>query len=509
MRTEFGTTSIWMATTLVPSRQPLAADVQADVCVIGAGIAGMTTAYLLARDGASVVVLDAGQAGSGETARTTAHLVTALDSRYHELEALHGEDGSRRIAASHAGAIDLVEAIVQRERIDCDFARIDGYLVASPGASQNMLLGELAAARRAGLAAVQAVDSLPYDDFEFGPALRFPRQGQFHVLRYLQGLMRAFEAMGGRIHGGTRVVGFDDGEIVRAQTESGRTVAARALVVATDTPVNDRVTLHTKQAAYRTYVIGAQVPSGSVPALLLWDTDDPYHYVRLQRSRANLEADVLIVGGEDHKTGQADDAEERYGRLEEWARERFPRLQEIEYQWSGQVLEPIDRIAFIGRNPGSDNLYVVTGHSGTGMTYGTIAGQLLADLIAGRTNPYAELYDPARKSLRAAETFVKETANMVVQYRDRLTGGDADSVEAIRPATGAILRRGLKKVAVYRDASGNVHELSAVCPHLGCVVRWNDGEKSWDCPCHGSRFAPDGQVLNGPALRGLSPVEED
>jgi len=218
--------------------------------------------------------------------------------------------------------------------------------------------------------------------------------------------------------------------------------------------------------------------------------------------------DVLIVGGEDHKTGQEDDAEDRYGRLEAWTRERFPITERIEYRWSGQVMEPVDGLAFIGRNPlDADNVYIATGDSGNGMTHGSIAGLLLTDMILGRDNEWATLYDPTRKTLRAAYDFAKENLNVVAQFADWATGGDVDSSEEVAPGEGAVIRRGLTKVAVYRDEQGALHERSAVCTHLGCIVAWNGDEKTWDCPCHGSRFDSFGKVINGPAISDLRRLE--
>ena len=217
--------------------------------------------------------------------------------------------------------------------------------------------------------------------------------------------------------------------------------------------------------------------------------------------------DLLIVGGEDHKTGQAIDQADRYARLETWTRERFPMAQEVRFRWSGQVMETIDGLAFIGRNPLDEpNVFVATGDSGMGMTHGTIAGILLTDLILGRENPWAALYDPSRKSLGALGTFAKENLNVAKQYGDWLTGGDVESVEEIPTGKGAVIRRGMTKVAVYRDDRGTLHERTAVCPHLGCIVNWNDAENTWDCPCHGSRFDRMGVVINGPANSDLGPV---
>jgi len=290
---------------------------------------------------------------------------------------------------------------------------------------------------------------------------------------------------------------------VPAVVQAGQhVVSADALVVATNVPINDRVTLHTKQAPYMTYVIAARVPPGAVPPVLSWDTGDPYHYLRLH-------GDLLIVGGEDHKSGQASDTPERYRRLEAWARERFPMMGAVEYAWSGQVMETQDYLAFIGPNPADhDNVYVVTGDSGMGITHGTIAGMLLSDLILGRANPWAKLYDPARVKLAAAADFARENSNVALQYADWLTGGDVASADEIRPGSGAIVRRGLEKIAVYRDPDGGLHQRNAACPHLGCVVHWNRAETTWDCPCHGSRFDRYGKVINGPANRDLAPAEK-
>jgi glycine/D-amino acid oxidase-like deaminating enzyme/nitrite reductase/ring-hydroxylating ferredoxin subunit len=495
-----------MATSDIPEESPLRADVETDVCIVGAGIAGLTTAYLLAKEGRRVVVLDDGPTAGGETCRTTAHLVNALDDRFYHLEDLHGQDGARRAAESHTAAIERIERIIRDESIECDFVRLDGYLFVPRGDDLSQLDRELQAAHRAGLVDVTRVDRAPITSFDTGPALRFPRQAQFHVLKYLQGVAAAAKRFGARIHNHTRAHEFEGGDNARVATDAG-VVRARAIVIATNTPVNDLVAIHTKQAAYRTFVVGGRVRRGSVPQILLWDTPDPYHYVRLQAGTPSDGDDdeVLVVGGEDHKTGQADDADQRFARLEAWTRERFPQVHEFPYRWSGQVMEPVDSLAFIGRNPSDHpNVYVATGDSGNGMTHGTIAGILISDLIAGRENPWTDLYDPARAVVGAALDFVKENLNVVAQYTDLVTSGDVTDVDQIAPGHGAILRRGAAKLAVYRSPDGIVQEHSAICTHLGCVVRWNSAERTWDCPCHGSRFHVDGHVVNGPAIHPLS-----
>lgn len=515
MKTNERSASVWMETADVPAPERLNENIQADVCVIGAGIAGLTTAYLLAREGKKVVVLEDGQIGGGETASTTAHLSTALDDRYYEAESLHGEDNTRTIAESFSAAIDKIEAIIKDEKIDCEFERLDGFLFVPPGEEIHQLYRELEAARKAGLSEVEIVDRAPLESFDTGPCLRFPRQGQFHPLKYLSGLAHAIERDGGQIFTKTHATKIQGGTPTLVLTSNGYQITAGAVVVATNSPINDLrsasstdvLGIHTKQSAYRSYVIGARIPSGSVPKILLWDTPDPYHYIRIQKGDATF--DWLIVGGEDHKTGQEDDGEERYRRLETWARARFPMIEQVELRWSGQVQESVDGIGFIGHDlAGSPNVYIATGDSGMGMTNGTLAGIILTDLIMGRKNKWAYLYDPSRVAVRAAGDFIQENVNTLSQYRDWLTGGDVDSEAQLKPGDGAIIRRGLRKVAVYRDENGRLYERSAICPHLGCIVDWNSSEKSWDCPCHGSRFGVDGTVINGPAISNLSQVDD-
>lgn len=502
--------SLWRATEEAPSASALKGDARADVCIVGAGIAGLTTAYLLGREGRSVIVLDDGPVGGGNTERTTAHLSNAIDDRYVEIERLHGERGARIAAESHTAAIDTIERIVREEEIDCDFERLDGYLFTPPRKSKKVLGEELSAAHRAGLNDVERVHRSPLDSFDTGAALRFPNQAQFHPLKYLNSLVEAVKRDGGIIFtgGAAHAKEIHGGPDARVETDGGYTVYAESVVAATNSPVNDRFEIHTKQAPYLTYVIGARVPKGYVAHALYWDTLDPYHYIRVQRGASRDEDyEILIVGGEDHKTGQEHDFARRYSRLERWARFRFPKMGEIEFHWSGQVMETIDGLAFIGRNPQDEpNVYIATGDSGMGMTHGTIAGILLTDLIVGRPNEWAEVYDPARKTISALGEFAKENLNVAAQFTDYVTPGEVDSEDEIRPNEGAVVRSGLTKTAIYRDVDGVAHMMSASCVHLGCIVAWNTNEKTWDCPCHGSRYDAMGRVINGPANSDLPPV---
>jgi glycine/D-amino acid oxidase-like deaminating enzyme/nitrite reductase/ring-hydroxylating ferredoxin subunit len=493
--------SLWMVTAHAPACPPLDEDVTADACVIGAGITGLFTAYCLVRAGLSVVVLEDGPVGGGDTGRTTAHLTTALDSRYSELARQHGENATRLIADSHRRAIDALEAVVTRERIACGFERVEGFLFAARPGDVAALHEEQEAAARAGLET--EITRAPVSGAPL--ALCFSSQAQFQPLDFVMGLADAIRRAGGRIFTGTHASSFEPGPPARIETDRGGSVTARVLVVATHTPVNDRVTIHTKQAPYRTYVLAARIPPRSVTKALYWDTEDPYHYVRLQETSGG--PTWLIVGGEDHKTGQADDAIARHRRLEAWMRDHYPTAGPVEFRWSGQVFEPVDGLGMIGRNPGDENVFVATGYAGNGMTHAAVAGLLIRDLVLGRANAWSEVYDPGRITLRAAPEFAAENANVARQYLDLVTPGEVEAPDSIAPGSGAIVRDGLKKLAVYRDSAGHCHALSAFCTHLGCVVAWNSGEGTWDCPCHGSRFATDGRVLTGPANAPLAAAE--
>lgn len=496
------THSLWMDIQL-PSFPPLKENVRADVCIIGSGIVGLTCAYTLAKKGKSIVVLDQGALCGGQSARTTAHLSWVLEDRYFNLEKIFGSDGAKLAAESHAAAIDYIEKIISDEKIDCDFERLDGYLFPAPEDSPEIIEKELVAIKKMGMP-VKKINRAPLPSFDTGPCLQFPRQAQFHILKYMSGLMKALVKHSVKIYPHTHVSQIEDGSPCEVKTKAGNSVLAKDVIVATCTPINNRFIIHTKQAPYRTYVIASQVPKGSIPKGLYWDTPDPYHYVRLQRNLNNPNKDWLIIGGEDHKVGQDAAVDEKYDRLEEWARIHFPNIEEVEYRWSGQVFEPVDCLAFIGKNPLDEHIYIATGDSGNGMTHGTIAGILLPDLILGKDNPWTDLYHPSRKTLSTASEYFSENINTAIQYRDWLTPGESKQIDLLNPCEGVILRDGLKKIAVYKDQQYKVYVNSAVCPHLGGCVRWNPGEKSWDCPCHGSRFDAYGKVMNGPAKDDLS-----
>jgi glycine/D-amino acid oxidase-like deaminating enzyme/nitrite reductase/ring-hydroxylating ferredoxin subunit len=495
----------WLEAVSVPELSPLSADLIADVCVIGAGISGLTTAYCLALEGINVIVVEAAEIGVGETGRTTAHLSNAMDDRFVTLEQTHGVDNTRLITESHTAAIERIERIVRDENLDCDFSRLQGYLFVPPGDSTEILDRELAAAHRAGLHTVSMVAKAPLNGFDTGRALLFPEQAQFHPVKYLVGLYKAITHRGGRIFTGSPVTEVHGGDEAFVKTSNNWTVRADAIVVATNSPLVGRLAIASRQVPYRTYAIAASIPFASVHRGLYWDTAEPYHYVRIAKGAAT---DLLIIGGEDERMGRHPAPDEGWTRLEAWARARFSNIQAIEFQWSGQVLEPVDHVAFIGRNPLDEpNVFIATGDSGQGLTHGTIAGMLLTDLILNRPNPWADIYNPSRLSAKASGGLAGDNLSQATRFVGGISESDVDSEDVIERDSGAIVRRGVKKVAAYRDQVGHLYERSAVCTHLGCIVNWNGGEKTWDCPCHGSRFDRYGAVINGPASRALGPVE--
>jgi glycine/D-amino acid oxidase-like deaminating enzyme/nitrite reductase/ring-hydroxylating ferredoxin subunit len=481
-------------------------DLKCDVCVVGAGMAGLSVAYELLSAGKKVVVIDDGKIAGGQTQVTTSHLVNALDHRYEEIERVRGEEVARLAAESHTAAINRIGDIALQEGIACEFERLNGYLFLPADGDPEMLDKEFEAARRTGIVRIERAQRAPIDSFDTGPCLRFRGQGQMHPLMYLAGVARVIVQRGGEIYSSTHAESVEGGDTAKVQTKDG-VVTSSAVVVATNVPVNDLLTIHTKQAPYMTYAIAARLTDDITERALMWDTADPFHYVRFRTVRkrpGNPATNLVIVGGEDHKSGQANDGEERHARLEAWTRERFPSVGEVEYRWAGQVMNSHDGLAYIGRNPGDkENVFISTGDSGNGMTHGAIAGMLISDLILGKDNPWAQLYDPSRVPVKAFGQFLKEAGNMALQYGAWVTPGEVNSLEQIKKGEGAILRQGLKKLAVYRDENGTITKMSAACPHLGCVVGWNSVEQTWDCPCHGSRFTSTGEILNGPANSDL------
>ncbi len=499
------TESIWMSTPVpdfaVPPLPATARD--PDVLVVGAGISGLSVARALRARGVDVMVLDHGPVGGGQTARTSAHLSSALDDRFYLLQKHFGAAGAKLAAASHTEAIAEIERTVQALGIACDFRRVDGYLFTDDDArGQAELERELPAAQAAGLdASYEARAPLPFDT---GRCLKFAGQAEFHPLAYIRGLAESFVTTGGTIHTGVSVTKIAGGERPAATLADGRVIHARAIVDATGMGISSRFDIPIRCAAYRSYVIGVVMPAGDVPHALYWDTEEPYHYLRMTTGADGQE--VLLVGGGDHRVGQGN-PDEAWAALELWVRARFPMAGNVVTRWSGQISEPADALALIGALPGHPGVFIVTGDSGNGLTHGVIAGMILPALIEGEPHPWAELYAPARSKLHGLGTLLHEAIVSNVPFRDWISPADVGSVDEIEPGTGATVRRGVHLLAVYRDDAGTCHAFSARCPHLEGAVRWNAGEKSWDCPVHGSRFDAHGVVMNGPCAVDLPSAE--
>jgi glycine/D-amino acid oxidase-like deaminating enzyme/nitrite reductase/ring-hydroxylating ferredoxin subunit len=504
------TRSLWMTQTKVATGAArLSEDLTCDVVIVGAGIAGLSVAYELSQVGKSVVVLDRGLIAGGVTSRTTAHLAPICDDGVKELAKIRGEDMAAKFQASQSAAVDRIEAIVFQHDIGCDFRRLDAYLFPAPGMSFKDAREEQDdeyKALRAAKVDVEKAKGIALKGFEDAPVLRYARQATFHPLKYASGLISEIEARGGRLFADSPVTEVEElEETVRVRVEGGMSVTAPRAVFATNSPVHDRVAIHSKMAPYRTYAMAFTVPRGTLPDALYWDMADPYHYIRLQPGPGAT--DYLIVGGKDHKSGEADDGDIRFEALAAWIGELVPALGREVARWSGQVMDTIDYCGFIGLNPDSKRVFVATGDSGQGMTHGALAGILLKNLVVYGAAEWSDVYEPSRKPVSAAMNFVNENVTAIKNFAEYLMPGELKSTAELKPGEGGIMRKGLDKIAVSRDADGGLHACSAVCTHLGCHVHWNSTEQCWDCPCHGSQFAPNGDVLAGPAIAPLSKAE--
>ncbi|TGP85996.1 MULTISPECIES: FAD-dependent oxidoreductase [unclassified Mesorhizobium] len=503
------TRSLWMKIDVYPDAPKFLGKKSCDTVIIGSGIAGLSVAYELSSTGHKVIVIDRGAIAGGMTSRTTAHLAPICDDGLSALINLRGEETARLFQESQEAAVARIQQNVEELAIDCNFRRLDAFLFPAMGVgleeARDQRKQEFDAARKV-RAAAELVTGVPLKGFETAPVLRYPNQATFHPLRYLRGLATAIRDKGGRMFANSPVISVEElreGRVL-VSTVNGGVIEAASAVVATNSPINDRFQLHTKMSPYRTYAMAFTLPRGDIPDALFWDTGDPYHYVRMDPGPGSV--DYLIAGGADHKSGEADDGDVRFEAIEAWIRALVPALGNEVTRWSGQVLDTIDYCAFIGLNPGSKSVYVVTGDSGQGMTHGALSGMLLKDLIVGKENPLAAVYEPSRKMSSGVVNYVRENLSAVKNLAGYLLPGELKSLKELVPGQGGILREGIHKIAACRDRSGKLHLLSPVCTHSGCEVVWNSTEQCWDCSCHGSHFAPDGTVLNGPAVAPLEPA---
>lgn len=495
--------SFWIDSTPEPAYPALEGDEEARVAVVGGGITGLTTALLLQREGVSVALLEADTIGEGATGRTTGKVTAKQGLAYSKIESEHGEKTAGLYAASQAAAVELVFRLAEELGIECDLERIDDYVFAEREDELEQLEKEERASRNAGLAVELVRD--PDTPFPALAALRLGGQAQLHARKYVLGLARALEEAGGRIFQGTRVQDFESSRNgTRCVRAGDGSVAAEHVVLATHAPITFQGLFFARTTPHAAYAVAAPVDASPFEGSWI-NVGSPTRSLRTNALDDGRR--LLVVVGEGHKVGQEDDTPARYDALREYARRHFPAV-EIGYRWSTQDHYPVDVLPFIGRVGGEDGVYVATGFSGWGLSNGTLAGMLIRDAIAGRANEWAQVYDPERSSLASAPIgFVRENANVA----KALIGGKLrrrpDSLDAVEPGSGAVVRVEGGKAAVYRDAEGRVTAVSARCTHMGCDVGWNAAETTWDCPCHGSRFAVTGEVLEGPATRPLEPVD--
>ena len=497
----------WIDSTSFPRFAKLSADERVDVVVIGAGITGLTAASLLIAAGKSVAVLERGRCAEIDTGHTTAHLTMVTDTRLSELVNTFGRDHAQAAWDAGLAAIWQIETNIREGDLDCDFEWVPGYLHAPRDPSKQEDAVDFQ--EEATLASELGFDAEFVSDVPLlgGAGVRFDNQARFHPRKYLAGLARTIVAAGGRIYEHTEVSEFCDEP--RGVKANGHTVTADDIVIATHNPlmgltnIASATLFQTKLALYTSYVIAGRVKKGLVPDALFSDTGDPYDYLRIEPHR---DYDLVIFGGEDHKTGQADDTNKCFDALQRRLASLLPDI-EVTHHWSGQVIETPDGLPYLGRN--KDHQYVATGFAGNGMTFGTLGAMIAVDGILGRGNPWTDLFDIGRKKIRGgAWDYVTENKDYPYYLiRDRFAGSEGQSLRQVRRGDGKVLDLNGQRVAAYRDQDGTTSLRSAVCTHMGCEVRWNTAERTWDCPCHGSRFKPTGEVLAGPAESPLPEID--
>lgn len=479
----------------------LETDIHVDVAILGGGITGLTAATLLKQAGQRVAVLEASHIGAGTTGFTSGHLDATTDLPLARMIFDFGAATAAAVTTATREAIDQIEA---RCRLwpDCEFNRIPSYQFTESAAGLDALQKQCAAARKLGFNSWFTRDvPLP---FTCVGAMQTANQGRFHSLRYLQHLAAAVHGDGCSVYENTSASRPHDGVCCRVESEGGA-VTAKAVFVATHSPFLGISQLDFRVFPYQSYVIAARV-TNPVADALYWDDAEPYHYIRLA---SPADPDLLLIGGADHKTGQPGDEREQLAELEQYAADRFS-VRGIEHQWSAQYHVPADGLPHVGRVPGSEHLFLATGFAGVGLTWGTVAGTLVARMILGQRHPLEEILDPGRLTLMAsAKDMIAENLDVMRRFAvDRFTGHKPLADEEIPPGGGRVVTRHGRLIAIYHDPSGSLFRLSPVCTHAGCIVHWNQAERTWDCPCHGGRYSAQGQRFAGPPVEDLAPDRE-
>jgi len=497
----------WASRSQCREFKTLDGNLEVDVAVVGAGITGLTTAVLLQDLGRSVAVFEMGTVGAGTTGYSTGHLDNWFDEMWHVAIQKFGESRARLVAEARTTAIDVVERWDSEFGIGADFRRVPAYLYAEDAGSVGQLHKELQASQKIGLN-VEKIDQAPLP-FPHQWAVMSPQMARINPLQYVCGLARVFTERGGMLFEDTRAENFkeDDSGVCTVPTNRG-TVTSKAVGLCGHAALFGMYTIEPRVYPHQSYVIAARVEE-QLPDALYWDMASPYHYTRLA---AADEPNLLIIGGADHPTGHKMDTNESYRRLEEYIRDRYT-VRQIEQRWSHEYFTTADTLPFIGRVPDHDNIYEATGFSGDGLTFGTAAGILMADLIAERPNEWAGVFTPARvKPVASAGRLGSGVFHMAWHYLGGRfkSGDDIQALEQLKSGEGGVITIEKEKYAVYRDEAGELHSMTPVCQHMGCIVHWNNAEKTWDCPCHGGRYSCYGDVISGPPKKPLAakPIQQ-
>lgn len=493
--------SFWIDSNPTNTYPSLENRVTVDVAIIGGGIVGLTAATLLKRAGKTVALIESRQVAAGVSGHTTAKVTALHQLIYADLIKQIGEQKAKLYAESNLAGVEQVAAFVAEEQIDCDFSRQSSYTFAEPDSELDQIKDEVEAALKLGLPAIFVKEtSLP---FAIAGAIKLDNQAQFHVRKYLLHLAKNIAGDGSYLFENTRVQKVDDGDSCYVVTDLG-IITAHDVIVATNLPILNQGLFFAKTYPERSYIVGAKIDPSNAPVGMYIGSGESSHSIRTTPYEDGL---LLLVGGEGHKVGTDSNTEERYQKLEAYARDRFG-IDTFVYRWSNQDMVSFDKLPYIGNlTPFNKHIYVATGFSLWGMSKGTMSGMILSDLILGKDNPYTELYDSLRATPFVTVESVKQEVDVATRWiGDRFKGLLSSSFNEVAKGEGKLLTIDNEKVAAYRDGLGTVHAVSATCTHLACIVSWNNAEKSWDCACHGARFSFDGKVIQGPAIKDLEQV---
>ena len=473
-----------------------------DVLIAGGGITGLTTALLLQKAGKKCVIAEAHTIGFGTTAGTTAHLNTFFDTPFHTVESDFGEENARLLADAAKEALELIRKNISEYKIECGFEEKAGYIFTTDENQEGELEKLVGSAQNAGLP-IDFINDSPFP-IPYTRMACVREQAQFQPVDYIFGLAKAFEAAGGVILTGCRVIGTDEGETITVKTTKGD-ISAANLIWATHIPTGVNL-LHFRAAPYRSYVIGVTLNDDNYPQDLGYDMEDPYHYYRTHTIDGQQ---YLVAGGEDHKTAHEENTDAPFRELENYVRKYYD-VKEVAFKWSSQYFEPADGLAYIGHLPGNgDNVWVATGFGGNGMTYSHIAAITLSDILIKGDSKYRELFDPNRvKPVAGFTNFVKEAADVVKEFvSGKFSAEKIEGFSELAAGEAKVVKYEGEKIAMFKDANHKIHAVNPTCTHIHCAVAWNSAEQSWDCPCHGARYSCDGEVLTGPATKNLEVID--